>query len=48
MKGVIRLGDATSYGGKVTDASASAFVNDIAVISLYGYSDVTGEIALQT
>jgi len=31
MKGVIRLGDATSHGGKVSAASASAFVNGIAV-----------------
>jgi uncharacterized Zn-binding protein involved in type VI secretion len=31
MKNVIRLGDATSHGGKVAAASATAFVNGIAV-----------------
>lgn len=31
MKGVIRLGDATSHGGKVIAASGTAFVNGIAV-----------------
>lgn len=31
MKGVIRLGDPSSHGGKVTAASDSAFVNGIAV-----------------
>ena len=31
MKGVIRLGDATSHGGKVIAASSTAFVNGIAV-----------------
>jgi uncharacterized Zn-binding protein involved in type VI secretion len=31
MKGVIRLGDATSHGGKVTAASGTASVNGIAV-----------------
>ena len=31
MRGVIRLGDATSHGGKVTAASNTSFVNGIAV-----------------
>jgi uncharacterized Zn-binding protein involved in type VI secretion len=31
MKGVIRLGDATSHGGKVVAASGVSFVNGIAV-----------------
>jgi uncharacterized Zn-binding protein involved in type VI secretion len=31
MKGVIRLGDATSHGGKVIAASGTSFVNGIAV-----------------
>lgn len=31
MKGVIRLGDATSHGGKVIAASGATFVNGIAV-----------------
>jgi uncharacterized Zn-binding protein involved in type VI secretion len=31
MKGVIRLGDATSHGGKVVAASGASFVNGIAV-----------------
>lgn len=31
MKGVIRLGDATSHGGKVIAASGSSFVNGIPV-----------------
>lgn len=31
MKGVIRLGDATSHGGKVIAASGTAIVNGIAV-----------------
>ena len=31
MKGVIRLGDATSHGGKVVAASGTSFVNGIAV-----------------
>jgi len=31
MKGVIRLGDATSHGGKVVAASGKAFVHGIAV-----------------
>lgn len=31
MKGVIRLGDATSHGGKVIVASSTAIVNGIAV-----------------
>lgn len=31
MKGVVRLGDATSHGGKVSAASDSSFVNGIAV-----------------
>lgn len=31
MKGVIRLGDATSHGGKVVSTSGTAYVNRIAV-----------------
>ena len=31
MKGVIRLGDATSHGGKVIAGSSVAYVNGIAV-----------------
>jgi uncharacterized Zn-binding protein involved in type VI secretion len=31
MKGVIRLGDSTSHGGKVIVASSTSFVNGIAV-----------------
>ncbi|MBQ5962088.1 PAAR domain-containing protein [Massilia sp. ZL223] len=31
MKGVIRLGDSTSHGGKVIAASGTAFVHGIAV-----------------
>lgn len=31
MKGVIRLGDSTSHGGKVLVASGTAFVNGVAV-----------------
>lgn len=31
MKGIIRLGDATSHGGKVIVASGTAFVGGIAV-----------------
>lgn len=31
MKGVIRLGDSTSHGGKVIAASSAAFVNGMAV-----------------
>jgi uncharacterized Zn-binding protein involved in type VI secretion len=31
MKGVIRLGDSTSHGGKVIVASDTSFVNGIAV-----------------
>lgn len=31
MKGVIRLGDPTSHGGKVISASGTSFVNGIAV-----------------
>jgi len=31
MKGVIRLGDATSHGGKVISAAPQAVVHDIAV-----------------
>lgn len=31
MKNVIRLGDATSHGGKVIEASPTAFIHGIAV-----------------
>lgn len=31
MKGVIRLGDSTSHGGKVTAASDAVFVHSVAV-----------------
>lgn len=31
MKGIIRLGDATSHGGKVVTASATSFVHGVAV-----------------
>ena len=34
MKNAIRLGDATSHGGKVIAASPTAFVNGIAVARL--------------